>query len=72
MNVIAELYGGPKDGATAAFENVPEPPAQLVFAAAWAPLACWDVVRVDSTTYLRAETISAGDPVDIIRYRYQP
>lgn len=72
MNVIAELYGGPKDGATAAFEDVSEPPLQLVFAAAFAPLACWNVVSVAETTYLRAETISAGDPVEIVRYRHQP
>lgn len=72
MNVIAELYGGPKDGATAGFGDVAEPPLQLVFAAACAPLACWNVVSVNETTYLRAETISAGGPFDIVRYRHQP
>lgn len=71
MNVIAEFYGGPRDGGTVGMEDVAEAPSELVFAAAQAVVG-WDVVRVSETTYLRAETISAGDPVEIVRYRHQP
>lgn len=69
MNVIAELFGGPHDGATWPLENVPVAPSALTFAAARAVVG-WDVASISETTYVIDETVSSGPAFDIVRYEH--